>query len=411
MPKLRPLPYPLVIFAAVMLVNGPSLRGQEVLEKIDESLSWTALAGSIQADLSFLQDTEFYIAESQPQGLLDISDNEFLQPRLAAFLDVSAGECWTLHAQARLDRGFDPGFAPDGELRLDEYYLQWRPLADDRMLWRVGKFATVFGAYPRRQLSWDNPFITAPAAYEDQLSVSDDGRPGSVESFLQRRFLPANKRTWLPIIWGPAYITGASVSGRIDKFDYAFEVKTAALSAQPNRWDGIAEGVDAANLAGRLGWRPAEEWTLGASFAYGPYLNPDTAIGLPTGSSWRDYDQTTLGIDAAYAHGHWQCWAELIGAEFDVPNVGRMRALSALAEAKYKITATTWASLRWNQAFFDEVGAANTQWGSDRWRLDLAVGHRFSRHVQAKIQYSFAERTGSDPEGDHLVAAQLTLRF
>lgn len=35
MPKLRPLPYPLVIFAAVMLVNGPSLRGQEVLEKID----------------------------------------------------------------------------------------------------------------------------------------------------------------------------------------------------------------------------------------------------------------------------------------------------------------------------------------------------------------------------------------
>jgi hypothetical protein len=34
-----------------------------------------------------------------------------------------------------------------------------------------------------------------------------------------------------------------------------------------------------------------------------------------------------------------------------------------------------------------------------------------SRNLQAKLQYSLAERTGSDQEGNHLLAAQVTLRF
>ena len=45
------------------------------------------------------------------------------------------------------------------------------------------------------------------------------------------------------------------------------------------------------------------------------------------------------------------------------------------------------------------------------WRLDTALGWRFARHLQAKLQYAFSRQTGRLQQGQQLVAAQLTLRF
>jgi hypothetical protein len=44
-------------------------------------------------------------------------------------------------------------------------------------------------------------------------------------------------------------------------------------------------------------------------------------------------------------------------------------------------------------------------------QLDLALGYRFARHLQAKIQYSFNHRHTSLQQGEHLVAAQVTMKF
>ncbi|MCA1964450.1 MAG: hypothetical protein LDL31_10935, partial [Prosthecobacter sp.] len=383
-----------------------------LFERLDESLHWQADASPLRVDVSFLQDTEIYAAESHPLGLLNTDDSAFLQPRLSAFFDLQSGDSILLHAQARLDRGFDPGFAPDGQVRLDEYYLRWKPTGDERLRIQVGKFATVIGAWPRRNLSWDNPLITAPGPYESMLAVSDDGGPASLGAFLDRRNAPSNPQTWLPLIWGPAYITGASVSGQLDAFDYAFEIRTAAPSARPGQWDAIQSGFHSPHYAGRLGWRPSPEWTLGASAAHGPYLRPESQALLGSSHDWQDFQQTTLGIDAGYAHGHWQFWAELLGASFDVPKVGRVRVLSGYLESRYKIGAQTWLSARWNQSHFGDAPSTDISWDRDAWRLDLGIGHRFSRHLQGKLQYSLAGRSGGDhPEGQHLFAAQFSVRF
>jgi hypothetical protein len=359
-----------------------------------------------------LQDTEFYASEPHPLGLLDTEDATFIQPRLAVFFDLQLGSSFQLHAQARVDRGFDPGFAPDGELRLDEYYLKWQPTEDARLQIQIGKFATVIGGWPRRNLSWDNPLITAPGPYESMIAVADDGSPASLGRFLERRTSPANKRTWLPIVWGPAYITGAAVSGQIGAFDYAFEAKTAAPSSRPSHWDAFDSGFNSVHYAGRLGWKPAPEWAFGTSVAHGAYLSPEAQELITDGSHWKDYDQTTLGLDVSYAHGHWQIWAELLAASFDVPSVGRVRVLSGYVESRYKIAAQTWLSARWNQSHFGDAPNTDTAWDSAAWRLDLGIGHRFSRHLQAKLQYSLAGRRDNDhPEGQHLFAAQFTVKF
>jgi hypothetical protein len=322
------------------------------------------------------------------------------------------GDRLTLHTQMRADRGFDPGAAPDGEVRLDEYYLQARILKDDDLNVRVGKFGTAFGSWANRSLSWNNPFVTAPMAYEDVLTVSDRRVASSVDKFVHRRDMPDNKITWLPILWGPSYATGLSVSDRIDWVEYAFEIKNASISSSPEVWDAAQVGFPTnPTVTGRVGLHPAPEWSLGTSVSHGAYLQANTASSLPIGSSVNDFTQTTWGIDAGYEHGRWQIWSELIGTRFEVPRVGALEAVSGFIEAKYKLTADLWTALRWNQAAFGDVPGMDLSWDRNGWRSDIALGWRLSENIQAKLQYSLGDKSGQEPEGNHLGALQLVMKF
>jgi hypothetical protein len=42
------------------------------------------------------------------------------------------------------------------------------------------------------------------------------------------------------------------------------------------------------------------------------------------------------------------------------------------------------------------------------WRIDDALGYRFTNYLQGKLQYSFSHQDSAQ-EGEHLVATQLTL--
>lgn len=379
-------------------------KGMEWLDTLDDALSWSMADGTVQTDLSFMSDVETFWLEQPYHGTAGfITDDVYLHPKLSAFLDMQAGETLNLHLLARWDRGFDTGSVPDGEVRLDEYYLNWKPLADDRLAVRAGKFATVFGAWVPRHLSWENPFVTAPLAYDDMLPLTDGSAPTSLEAFAARRNVADTPATWVPIIWGPSYATGASVSGRISEFDYAFEIKNAALSSRPESWDAV-ENNDfrtPVNVTGRIGWRPSAEWALGSSFSHGPWMIEG------------DAKQTTVGIDASYAYAHLQLWSEVIWSRFEVPGIGDVQVTSAFLEAKYKLSARWWMAARWNQSWNGDIPGLRDGLSFDRdaWRLDLAAGFRLSRHAQLKLQYSLADKRGDHPEGQHLLALQCTLRF
>jgi hypothetical protein len=135
---------------------------------------------------------------------------------------------------------------------------------------------------------------------------------------------------------------------------------------------------------------------------------------LPAGKTISDYNQITLGYDLAYAWGHWQLWGEVFLSRFEVPNVGNADTLAYYIEAKYKLTPNLYAAARWNQQFYGTISdgaGGQAPWDNDMLRIDLALGYRFSRHLQGKIQYSFGHREGDLQQGEQLVAAQLTLKF
>lgn len=401
-----------VLILLALLMLGAKAPGQEWLDTVSDSLGLRSRDGLFSTDLTGLLDLEAYYVDQRPPGLL-FEDESFFNPRLSLFLDTRLGSHFYSFVRVRLDRGFDPG-ERNFEVRADEYLLRWTPANDSRFNLQFGKFATVVGSWVQRHDSWDNPLITAPLPYENLTPVSDDDVPSSPADFLARRRLPDNKQEWLPMIWGPAYSTGWEIFGVLGKFDYAFDVKNVAVSSAPYTWGPGHALWQNPTVGGRIGFRPGPAWTHGVSFSVGPYLSPDAANALPTGKRIGDYKEILLGYDVGYARRRWQWWGEVFLTRFQVPNVANADLLAYYLEAKYKITAGLYAAARWNQELFANINngtGGQEPWGNDMYRIDLALGYRFTRHLQTKIQYSFGRRNATLQQGEQLVAAQVTVKF
>ena len=402
------------LLTAVAMVLLPGMApAQSWLDRVDDGLHVQSPSGLFRADLSGLLDLEAYYIDQRPPGLV-FSPHSFFNPRITLFLDARLGPHLYSFVQFRADRGFDPRAMPGGDWRFDEYLLRYTPFDDQRINLQIGKFATVMGNWVPRHDSWSNPFITGPLPYENVLTITDQAAPASPAGFLARKNTADNKDKWLPLLWGPAYTSGASVFGTVRRFDYAFEFKNASISSRPSVWDATQLGWENPTVGGRLGFRPNAAWNLGVSASGGAYLLPAAAPSLPAGKQLRDYRQYTIGQDIGYAWHHWQFWGEVYLSRFEVPNVGDADTLAYYVEAKYKITPELFVAARWNQQFFGDVPngtGGHAPWDNDAWRADAALGWRFNRHWQAKVQYSFSQQTGPLQQGQQFVAAQITVKF
>jgi len=266
------------------------------LDRLDRGLGVASRDGVFRADLSGLLDLEGYYVDQRPPGLMFGGDSGFVNPRLTLFLDTRLGTHLYGFVETRFDRGFDPR-SRFAAAHLDAYLLRWTPLDDARVNLQAGKFATLVGSWVPRHDSWNNPFVNAPLPYENVTIISDGSAPADAAAFLARRDLPDRKRDWVPVVWGPSYTTGAAIFGRVARLDYAAEVKNAALSARPQAWDATQRGFDQPTASGRLGWRPAPAWVLGASFSSGPYLRDRARRTLAADQEPGDFRETLVGAD------------------------------------------------------------------------------------------------------------------
>jgi hypothetical protein len=406
-----------VAFAVVL-----DTHATDFLQQANSALFYRDPQNRFQLQLSGLVDLETYFLEQPAPGLIYTPTHFLFNPRLTIFLDASVGSHFYLFIQARTDRGFDPSNEPL-EARADEYFLRYTPLNNSRINLQVGKFATVVGNWVQRHDSWQNPFINAPLPYEHLTGIWDSGAPGGVDDLLVWGRVPTDeygskfgdgygsKEMRLPIIWGPSYATGLSISGKIDKFEYAAEMKNAALASRPGDWDLTEQNFNNPTFSGRFGFQPDPMWNFGMSASGGAYLDSVAEPTLSAGREIGDYRELVLGQDVSFAWHHLQLWAEAFETRFEVPRIGNADVIAYYVEAKYKITPQLFGALRWNQQLYSTLRDEDerVQWGGDTWRVDAAVGYRFTDYLQSKVQYSY---TGTEFEkGNNLFAVQLTVKF
>ncbi len=222
------------------------------------------------------------------------------------------------------------------------------------------------------------------------------------------------KYVYLPVIWGPSYASGASIAGRLGKFEYAVEVKNAPLASRPESWDLTQNGFDHPTFSGRLGFRPNQMWNIGFSASDGAYFRPEAARTLPYGTGIGDYHETVLGQDFAFAWHHLQIWAEFYEARFQAPTLGNADTFTYYLEAKYKFTPQFFGAVRWGQQFFADVPrryGGEIPWGHDISRIEVAAAYRFTPHIQLKLEYSLAHEVRAQRDLNQFFATQLTIRF
>jgi hypothetical protein len=223
-----------------------------------------------------------------------------------------------------------------------------------------------------------------------------------------------NKYAFNPVIWGPSYASGVSVSGRLGQFDYAVEMKNASLSSRPESWYITETGFENPTFSSRIGFRPNEAWNFGFSGSEGPYFRPEAESSLPPGKNISDYREFVLGQDISFAWHHLQLWAEVYEARFQVPNVGDADTISYYVEAKYKFTPQFFGAVRWNQQLFNTINngvGGQEHWSPDLNRIDVAATYRLATHAQLKLQYSYQYETTAPHQANHLLATQFTVRF
>lgn len=396
------------IWVCLLFIAAPILWAEDVFDVVDDALTRSLFQDQLRTRVSGLLDLEYYHLPQPPPGLIRADGHNLFAPRLSLFLDAQAGAHVYFFTQARFDSGFDPTDL-GAQARLDEYALRITPWNDGRFSLQMGKFSTVIGGWVPRHLSWENPFVNAPVAYENPTLVSDLQVPLTAQSF---RSVPAfDKYEFLPIIWGPVYTLGASIAGRLGIFEYAAEAKNAGVSSRPEAWDDWDFSDPAVGF--RVGLRPNEAWNIGFSGARGPYLRPN-ARPLPSGSESGDFEQFLLGQDISYARGHFQIWAEAFESRFQIPRLGDADVFAYYIEIKYKFAPQLFGAVRWNQEFFDSgsdpMGQPIAE-AHDLSRVDLAFAYRFTAHTQLKLQYSIARGDFVSNRINSTFAAQFTLRF
>jgi hypothetical protein len=396
----------------LLACTARALEIDDYFDRLDSALTVAAFHDNLRARVSGTIDIEVYHFQHPAPGLIDSNIDNLFNPRLTLFLDAQLGRWIYFFAESRLDRRFDPS-DHGAQVRLDEYAVRVTPWDDGRFNLQVGKFATVVGNWVPRHLSWENPFINAPLVYENVTPISDKAAPAAPHDFVHG-FEPADKSDYNPVIWGPSYASGVSVSGRLGQFDYAAELKNSSLSSRPESWSVTEMGLGNPDFSARVGFRPSQMWNFGLSASDGAYFRSEAQATLPRGRDIDDYRELVLGQDASFAWHHLQLWAEFYEARFQVPRVGDADTFAYYFEAKYKFTPQLFGAFRWNQQLFGTVSdgaGGNIRWSQNLGRVDIAAGYRFTSHTQLKLQYSFQHETTGPQNDNHLLAAQFTVRF
>jgi hypothetical protein len=411
----------LTLFCGLAAAATAATGTDDWLDRVDDGLTWSAAQDQVRARVSGTFDLEGYRFGNPAPGLIRADGGSLVSPRLTLFLDAQLGSRLYVFAQARVDRGFDPG--PGAlEGRMDEYALRFTPRSDGIVNLQVGKFGTVVGNWVARHHSWEDPFITAPLPYENLTGIFDSAAANSAATLFRWAHVGPSAGAGgdyyyeyrVPVLWGPSYASGAALTGIIGRADYAVEVKNASLSSRPSNWDAGQTQWQQPTFSGRLGYRPDESWELGLSASTGTYLSPAARPTLAPGRKLADYREVVWGQDLGFAWHHFQFWAEVYEASFAIPGVGQADTTAYYLEANYKFTPQFSGAVRWNQQLFGHVADSTgrpVRWGQNVWRVDVAPNYRFTSHTEVKLQYSLQSDDTSPHRVTQLVAGQFVLRF
>jgi len=286
-------------------------------------------------------------------------------------------------------QGFVLGEAKDGKAyddgetgtELEQAFLRYTFRPPLHLMVEAGQLLCPIGNFSRRYLSNVNPLIGSPDGY----SLS--------------------------------YPLGLSVSGRAARLDY----RVAFLDRPFGNENYVPKPGRALRPALALGVTPAVGIRLGAYATRGPYLGPEVAPMLPAGDAWRDFRQSTYGVDAQFSRGYFELNGDFARSTYEVPGIVRSaRGLAYFVEPKYTWSPRFFTALRFERNDYPYIMAVAPgvfiDPNANLYDVEAGAGYRLGPGALLKIAYR-RDRWDVDPSrkpmfpDGYSVSAQLSYRF
>jgi hypothetical protein len=242
--------------------------------------------------------------------------------------------------------------------------------------------------------------------------------PASVDGFLNWKEQPDQFRSrGAPIIWNIPYQLGAMIFGGAGPVSFRAAVMSSAPSSHPDEWNSVESLTDRPSLVGNAAFRITPELELGLSYDRGPYLSmklPSRLDSFPlregSSASRDDYLQQLWGVNGVFARDRFQLRAEAMLDRWEVPNVNQaVRDISWSVEGRLRFEAGFDVAARFGAINYNDVtGSAGAEpWDYDTRRLQVAAGYRFTRALDARIEYMYNESSELRSRSDDLLSLRV----
>ncbi len=246
----------------------------------------------------------------------------------------------------------------------------------------VGKMTPVIGTFAPRHFSTRNPLIGVPDGYTLQYPV------------------------------------GVKVSGNLGIFDYRaamVSLPTTHVGYQPDPSPVLRPAIGG-------GITPIVGLRVGGSFTAGPYLNKDDQPTVPTGTSWSDFHQRVVALDATYSHGYLETHAEAARGTYDIPDAASITGFTYYGEVKYTFTPRFFLAARGERNKYPFIRAATVVFAPYADRLtdfvdgEFGAGYRVSTSTLIKAsvredRWWVKPGQGFKGPGGHALAIQISQAF
>lgn len=284
------------------------------------------------------------------------------------------------------------------------------------VVFKAGKLASAFGAFPLHYDDADNPLLDQPLPYSAYLKLRADQLPCGVNDLLGQ-----------PYVGSANYACGGAsgdAEGLMPVTLYGLPGVEADLSTHKIDARIQLTNSSPANPQSLLSASQHGQWTVGAGYslvqgfrvgfsAYrGPFLDHSVAGFLPAGHSVRDFPATGAGLDAQWARGHWSTTGEWQWFRFDYPNFRHSPTSSfGHAEVKAVLNPRTYLAVRAgyqrNSRVEDASGWSSESFAPNVQSYEFAVGFRPNRWQLLKIGYEWLRGEEISGSQDNVFGVQL----
>jgi hypothetical protein len=275
------------------------------------------MAQSLPAQISWSGIYDFEVKKGGSGSKLELNQlpNGNIQLNVQAFqlfVDATVDEDISISTKITTNRQtpLDPRL-----LNLELAYVTFRSLVGNSVNVSAGKILTPFGAFTRRQLSPDNPFIGSPLFFYYQTNLSPVSGYLDSSGVLLSQSLYGGR---LSTIYNGGYYVGAQIFGSFadDLLAYNIAVMNTPLSS-PNTAVNLDKGVA---FHGRIAVHPAIWGTIGASYCTGSFIDHNNVNDFYSSTGGTEqFKQNTLGFDLDLSYLFYELNAEYIVNNFHAP--------------------------------------------------------------------------------------------